>query len=196
MPDHSNTAPVKTDQAILRVMIESHLLDTLYARHKALKDALAEEFATGEKHDVKNDQGLKLGTLSKSAPNKRAVCTDESILLAEASVRGMEMVDSLPRPGTPEAVKIINFLHDHAPELLPDPTISKADGDAIAKEVLEQWQITGEVPAGWEIEDASAPRFTLRKGTSAPAKAAMAHLVGEVEGLLEVTAPREIEGGK
>lgn len=193
---HQNTPQVNNDHERLMVLLESVVIDTLYARHKERKNALAEQFEAGEKHDVKNAQGLKLGTVSKSSPNKKAVPTDESILIGAAAERGMELIDHLPREGTEEYVKAIDVLAEHAPELLPTPTVSKADVEEIAKGVLEQWQITGVEPIGWEIRDASAPRFSVTKprGNGAKtAKAAIAHIVGEVENILALEAPKKEE---
>lgn len=176
---------------MLRLMLEAHVLDVMYARHKALKDEVAAEFQPGDKSEIKNPQGLKLGSVSMSSPNKKAVCTDEAVLLAQAQDAGMELVDHLPHPDSAEYQQAIDVLLEHAPELLPDPTISREDTAELSKQVLEEWQITGRIPEGWEIKDSSEPRFTVRKGTSKQTKAAVAHLAGKIDGLLELDAPKE-----
>lgn len=170
------------------IAVEDHVLGILYERHKERKDRLAKDFTPGEKHDIKNEQGLKLGAASMSAPNKKAVCKDAAILTAMADERGMELVDHLPKPGTEEVERAIEVLTEHAPELLRTD-VSKQDSDEIAAQVLERWQVTGVVPMGWEIVDASTPRFSVTRARTAPAKAAMAHLAGQVDHILSIEAP-------
>ena len=177
------------------VMREACVLDQLYSLHKDRKDALARLFRPGEKHDVTNAQGLRMGSMSLSQPNKKAVCTDESILVGTAEAKGMELIDHLPAEGTPEYVEAIEVLREHAEHLLPPPTISRDDAAELASEALEQWQITGRAPLGWEITDASKPRFTVSKPRDAAGRAAMRHLIGQVHNILEIEQPKEQDNG-
>lgn len=170
------------------IAVENHVLGILYGRHQERKDRLAKGFVPGEKHDIKNEQGLKLGSATMSAPNKKAVCKDDAILAAMADERGMELADHLPKPGTEAAEQAIEVLMEHAPGLLVTD-VSKKDADEIAAWVLERWQITGKTPTGWEIVDASKPMFRVTKASTKPAKAAMAHLAGEVDNILAIEAP-------
>lgn len=170
----------------LMVMLEACVLDQLYAAHKKRKEALSHTFEPGEKHEVTNDQGLRMGSISKSQPNKKAVCVDPAILAGRATEKGMELIDHLPAEGTPEHVEAIDVLTKHASHLLPAPTVSKEDHAELAEEALEKWQITGKAPAGWEIRDASTPKFTVNKPRDKQGKAAIAHLVGQVHTILEI----------
>lgn len=192
MQEHDNTPTVDDAHERLMVVLEDAVLGKLYARHKERKEALASGFEPGEKHDVTNPQGVKLGSMSMSQPGKKAVCEDESILVGRATELGMELVDHLPAPGTPEHEEAIGVLLENAPHLLPTPTLSKADYEELAREALEQWQITGKAPLGWVIEDSSKPRFTVSKprGKNATvATAAVDHLVGQINNILAIEAP-------
>lgn len=180
--------PHDRGEELRMIAVEDHVLGILYGRHQERKERVAKGFTPGEKHDIKNEQGLKLGSASMSAPNKKAVCKDDAVLAAMAHERGMELVDDLPHPGTEAAAHAVEVLLEHAPELLVT-TVTDVDAKALADEVLERWQITGVTPMGWEIVDASKPTFRVAKARTAPAKAAMAHLAGQVDHILSIEAP-------
>lgn len=197
MPNQNITPTPQTESPDLRgpeimqrLLVEAAVLKRLHAAHKDLKDAVARQFTAGEKVTVKNAQGLALGSASMAAPNKKAVCDDQSILLAHADEKGMELVDTLPHPDTDKGQALIEFLLENAPDFL-ETSISTEDHKELAAGVLEQWQITGELPAGWEIRDASSPTFRLTPGRSKPAVAAVDHLVGQVDDLLAITSGKD-----
>ena len=175
---------LRSPEVIQRLVIEAALLKKMNAMHKDLKAEVQSALSPGESIKAKNAQALEIGSVSLSSPNNKAVCTDEAVLLAQAQDKGLELVDRLPANDTPEAVAIIDYLMEHAPHLLPDPTVSPSDVDALATEVLEGWQATGKKPAGWEIKPASEPRMTVTAGRSRVAKAAIDHLLGEVQEIL------------
>lgn len=179
----TNQPAVSRQEKLQRLLIEGAVLKELTALHNAFKAEVAAEFSPGDRAEVKNRQGLKMGSASMSLPNKAAVCNDRSVLLAMATEAGAEVYDTLPDPNSERGQLALKVLEEHAPELL-EPIVSKSDVDAVAKNVLEQWQITGELPAGWEIVDASKPRFTVTPGRTSVAKAAVNHLVGDVRGLI------------
>lgn len=170
--------------SVQRLVVEAALLKKLYAAHNDFKAEIAGALNPGESIKAKNGQALEIGSVSMSSPNNKAICTDESVMLAEAASRGMELIDRLPDNDTPEAVAIIDYLMEHAPHLLPAPSISKDDMNEIATDVLEQWQATGKKPTGWDIRPASEPRLTVTPGRSKVAKTAIDHIVGEVHSLL------------
>lgn len=193
MPHNQNTpTPTNTPEALQRLIIEAAVLKRLYAAHADYKQQVAKHFTPGDKRAVKNPQGLNIGSVSMSAPNKLAVCEDRQILLAEAKERGMEIIDALPATDSEAGQEAIAVLLEHAPHLLASD-VSKEDREEIAGTVLEHWQITGAIPTGWTIEDASAPRFSITPGRSKPAQAAIEHLVGEIETIL---TPKAITTGK
>ena len=189
MPDKHSNIPAKDANTLLRLAVEAHVLDVLYGRHQELKERVAGEFTPGERHEVKNAQGLKLGSVGMSSPNKKAVPTDEHVILAQAQDKGMDLIDDLPRSGTEAYQQAVDVLYEHAPHLLTT-TVAADDVKILAAEVLAQWQITGEVPAGWKITDASAPKFSLTKARTAQAKAAVAHLATQIEHTLSIEAPK------
>lgn len=194
MPHQDNTPakpPVNLDgeastgDKLIRLITEAAVLDTLYKRHKEFKDALAESFEPGDKRTIKNRQGLELGSASKTAPAPKAVPDDMNVILVQADAEGRELIDELPAPGTPEYDEVMDIVFKHAPHLLRT-SIGKDDADAMAKDALEHWQITGEVKPGWKITEGSRATFRLNKGRSKAAKAAVAHLVTKIDGLLEL----------
>ena len=171
-PEHANA---KYDLA-QRVILQAAILGKLYEVHKAEKKQLEKELQPGDKRTVTNEQGVKLGTASMSQPNKKAVCSDRATLLAMADEDGAEIIDALPPEGDPRHQEIIDLLFEIRPDLL-DSGVSKADEKHLADKVLEKWQITGELPAGWEITDASTARMTIRKGSDKVAKASIEHMI-------------------
>lgn len=174
-----------TGDKLIRLITEAALLDELYKRHKGFKEELAEEFEPGDKRTIKNRQGLELGSASKTAPAPKAVPDDMSVVLAQADTEGRELLDSLPEPGTPEYDEVMDLVFTHAPHLLRT-SIAKDDADVMAKDALEHWQVTGEVKPGWKITEGSKSTFRLNKGRSKAAKKAVAHLVDQFDGLLEL----------
>lgn len=173
-----------------RLLLQSAVLKQLNVIHGEFKNELAAELRPGDKHPVKNAQGLALGSVSMSAPGKKAVCTDKHVLLAEADERGMEIVDGLPDTTDPRHQEIIDLLFDLRPDLLESHVV-KDDAEKLAAEVLQNWQITGELPTGWEIKEASEPRLTVSPGRSTAAKAAIAFLVEKAGSVLEITDGKE-----
>lgn len=157
---------------------QAEVLKILNGLHDQAKKNVAKFFAAGDKKAVKNAQGVELGSVSMTSPNKRAVCTDDAILMAMADDRGMEIIDGLPTD--PEALQqCINIIYEHAPELLVQ-SISKEDRQELEGDVLRRWQVTGEVPTGWVIKDASTPRFTVAPARTALAKEALRYQVAPI----------------
>lgn len=185
-PEHANA---KYDLA-QRVILQAAILGKLYEVHKAEKKQLEKELHPGDKRTVTNEQGVKLGTASMSQPNKKAVCTDHSVLLAMADDHGLEIIDALPAPDDPRHQEIIDLLFEIRPDLL-DSSISRDDEKHLANHVLKEWQIKGDPAPGWEIKDSSAPRMTIRKGTDEVAKAAIEHMITSASNSLD-----EITDGK
>lgn len=181
-----------------RLIKQKFVLDMLYAVHKDETAALAAEYEAGDKAEIKNDNGVKIGTVSMSNPNKKAVPDDDSVLLGYAAEHGYEVVSALPANGTLEADKIVKLVEEAGREDLLIPTISEADEKAIREQVLKDWEFTGgkDLPLGWEIKDASTPRFTVAKGRGAKAKAAFEAEMKPIKDALAQSAFREIEEGK
>lgn len=186
-PDHVKANGLNLAQ---RVVLQSAVLGKLYEMHKEEKRELEKQLAPGDKRTVTNNQGVKLGTASMSQPNKKAVCTDPAVLLGMAEDYGLEIIDSLPDKEDPRSQKIIDLLFDDHKELF-DSDISKDDKKFLSDKILEEWQITGRLPVGWEIRDASAPRMSINKATDNIAKAAIDHMITRASNSLE-----EITDGK
>lgn len=181
-----------------RLIRQKLVLDMLYAIHKDETAALANEYEAGDKAEIKNDMGVKIGTVSMSNPNKKAVPDDDSVLLGYAVEHGHEVEDVLPADGTPEAHEIIGLVYAAGREDLLTPSVTAEVEKEICQEVLKNWEFTGgkELPLGWEIKDASTPKFTVRKGASAQAKAAFEAEMEPIRAALAESAFREIEEGK
>lgn len=190
MPTQDNTPDrVKANGLDLaqRVVLQSAVLGKLYAIHKEERRELEKQLAPGDKRTVANDQGVKLGTASMSQPNKKAVCTDHAVLMAMAEDHGLEVIDALPDPDDPRYLEIVDLLYEVRDDLLKC-SISREDEKHLADYVLKEWQITGYLPAGWEIKDASAPRMTIKKGEDDMAKASIDHMITRASNsLAEIT---------
>jgi len=194
MPTQNNTPDhVKANGLDLaqRVVLQSAVLGKLYEKHKEEKRELEKQLAPGDKRTVTNDQGVKLGTASMSQPNKKAVCTDPAVLLGMAEDYGLEITDSLPDKEDPRSQKIIDLLFEDHKELF-DSDISKEDKKFLSGKILEEWQITGRLPVGWEIRDASTSRMSINKATDNVAKAAIEHMITRASNsLAEITDGKE-----
>lgn len=182
-----------------RLIMQNYALGVLYSVHKEEKTELSHHFNPGEKADITNPQGVKIGSVSMSQPKKRAVPDDDSVLLGYAAEHGYDIEDHLPNPGTPEYNRVIDLIYNAGlqDELLT-PGVAPSDEDAIRSKVLEQWEYStdGEVPTGWRIENASEPKFTLTKGRTAAAKKALEAFTAPVRDALNMSEFRQIEEGK
>ena len=197
--NHPDThGQLSKNERAARLIKQKFVLDTLYAVHEDETAALAAEYESGDKAEIKNDNGVKIGTVSMSTPNKKAVPDDDSVLLGYAVEHGYEVEDMLPANGTPEAAELVKLAEAAGREDLLVPSVTAEVEKAICQEVLKNWEFTGgkELPLGWEIKDASNPRFTVAKGRSAQAKAAFEREMEPIKDALAQTAFREIEGGK
>lgn len=174
-----------------KLLLQSVVLRRLNGIHKEFKDSIVKELQPGDSRKVKNAQGLELGTVSMSSPNVKAVCTDNAILLAMANEQGSEIVDGLPAPRDERHQQIIDLLFEIGRTDLLESSVVKEDADAIAAKVLEEWQISGQLPTGWEIKEASSPRVTINSKRSNAARAAIDHLVKEAGAVLEITDGKE-----
>lgn len=192
MHEQSNIPALKSASTLQRVLLQAAVLKKLNGAHKEFKDQVALAFAPGEKVEITNAQSLKLGSASMSQPSKTAVCKDEAVMLAMADDRGMEIVDALPRNDSEKGQAAIDYLLEHAPHLL-DSSVTSDDAKTLATEVFESWQVTGELPLGWEIKEASDPQFSVTPGRTKPAVAAIDHLVAQITNLMDTQA---IEEGK
>lgn len=197
-PENGAVEPRHPDN-LRRLLMQDYALGVLYGIHKDEKARTAAAFNPGEKAEITNKQGVKVGSVSMSQPKKRAVPDDDSVLLGYAVEHGHEVEDRLPAPGTPEYNRVIDLIYTAGlqDELLT-PGVSKETADDIRAEVLEAWEFStdGEVPTGWTIRDASEPRFTLTKGRSAAAKKALEAFTAPVRDALDMPEFRQIEEGK
>lgn len=182
---------LRSEGALTRLILEQAIMGNLKKENEAFKSQVSKAFKPGESSKVKNAQGLDIGSVSKSAPNKKAVCNDQSIVLAMAIDKGYDIHDALPVPGSDKAAELVDYLFENAPQFL-ESSISAPDLKEMSDEVLENHMIKGELPAGWEIVEASSPSFRVTPGRSAAAKAAIEHLLTQVEGLLPAK-PKELE---
>ena len=197
--NHPDThGQLSKNERAARLIKQKFVLNMLYAVHEDETAALAAEYEPGEKAEIKNDNGVKIGTVSMSNPSKKAVPDDDSVLLGYATGHGYEVEDGLPAEGSKAAQEIIDLVYAAGREDLLTASVTAEVEKAICQEVLKNWEFTGgkELPLGWEIKDASNPRFTVAKGRSAQAKAAFEREMEPIKDALAQTAFREIEGGK
>lgn len=190
-----NVARKLRDQDTLRqLLMQDYALGQLYGIHKDLKADIAAQFEAGEKVEITNAQGVKLGSVSMSQPNKKAVADDNSVLLGYATEHGYEVEDVLPAYGTREYNEIVDLVYAAGrEEELLGVSVAPDVETAMGERVLKDWQITGELPTGWSIKDASQPRFTLSKGRTAQAKAALEHFTAPVREALNIPTFAAIE---
>ncbi|APT87418.1 hypothetical protein [Corynebacterium flavescens] len=183
-------APASERDPFEKVILQSAVLKKLNGIHKTFKEELAKQLTPGDKKTVKNAQGLEIGSFSVTAPGKKAVCTDPAVLLGMAEDAGAEIIDLLPHPSTEKAHELVTYLAENRPDLL-DFSISNEDEAEISGKVLEHWQVTGELPAGWEIKESSSPSIRVTPGRSKVAKAAIEALVQSAGEVLEITDGKE-----
>ncbi|MDK8898169.1 hypothetical protein QP999_09500 [Corynebacterium sp. MSK004] len=192
MHTHDNTTTPALETAerdpYEKVLLQAVVLRKLNGIHKEFKDSITRDMEPGDKRTVKNAQGLELGSVSKSAPGMKAVCTDSAVLLAMAEEQGREIVDGLPAPSDPRHEEIIRLLMELGRTDLLESAVVKEDADEIAAKVLEDWQISGQLPTGWEIKEASSPRVAINSKRSNAARAAIDHLVKEAGTVLALEA--------
>ena len=182
-------------QMLLRVLKQRYMLNLMWAIHNDDTARIAAGYEAGDKTEVKNEQGVKLGSVSMSNPSKKAVADDDSVLLGYAVEHGHEVEDFLPEPGTPEYNAVIDLVYASGREQeLLRPSVTSEVRKEIQAEVLEAWEITGETPTGWSIKDASNPRFTVTLGRTAKSKLAMEHAMKPIIDALPQTAFKELEG--
>lgn len=191
MHTHDNTPTPAPETAerdpYEKVLLQAVVLRKLNGIHKEFKDSITRDMEPGDKRTVKNAQGLELGSVSKSAPGMKAVCTDSAVLLAMAEEQGREIVDGLPSPSDPRHEEIIRLLMELGRTDLLESAVVKEDADEIAAKVLEDWQITGDLPAGWEIREASTSRMSITPKRTKAARAAIDRLVQSTGAILEIT---------
>lgn len=192
MHTHDNTTTPALETAerdpYEKVLLQAVVLRKLNGIHKEFKDSITRDMEPGDRRTVKNAQGLELGSVSKSAPGMKAVCTDGAVLLAMADEQGREIVDGLPSPSDPRHEEIIRLLMELGRTDLLESAVVKEDADEIAAKVLEDWQISGQLPTGWEIKEASSPRVAINSKRSNAARAAIDHLVKEAGTVLALEA--------
>ena len=187
--DDANQTPTNELSIEYRLALQKHVLDRLFAEHKELLESYKKQFAPGDKKTAQNPQGVNLASFSMSAPKKVAVCTDPAILAAMAEEKNMELVDVLPRDAD-RLQELLNHVYETRPDLL-DVSISKDDEKELSEKVFKDWLVTGELPAGWEIKEASSPSFRVTKARSEQAKAVIDHLFGQAADILEINPGKE-----
>lgn len=188
MPTQNNTnspAERNTHDDWQRLILQAVILPRLKDMYNQLKAELTRGMEPGDRRAIKNKQGVVYGSVSATNPSKKAVCTDSAVLLAMAEERGEEIIDALPAPGSEKAQQAIDFLFEFAPYLL-DSGVAPEVEKKISEDVLERWQIEGEVPAGWEIKDASRSTIRITAGRSAAAKTIINRMLDSVIDVLEL----------
>lgn len=193
---------LRSDENLFGVLVENAVLKRLNGIAKERREATAKAFEPGMKREIVNAQGVKMGSVSMSRPNKRVVPDDQSVLLGAAQDAGCELIERLPDNDTPEAVEIINIITEAGRDDLLTIGISNKEEEELVAKRTEQWGIDGKVPTGWHVEDASNPRFSVTPGRTKPAKAALDHVLSEVQsafglnftGELAADDRKEIEG--
>lgn len=187
--DDANQAQASELSIEYRLALQKHVLDRLFAEHKELLEDYKQQFKPGDKKTAQNPQGVQLASFSMSAPKKVAVCTDSSVLAAMAEEENMELVDVLPRDAD-RLQELLNHVYETRPDLL-DISISKEDEKELSEKVFKTWLVTGELPAGWEIKEASSPSFRVTKARNDQAKAVIDHLFGQAADILEINPGKE-----
>lgn len=197
MSNEKELERLRGDDNLLGVLIENAVLKRLNCLAKERRELTAKAFEPGMRREVVNGQGVKMGTVGMSRPNQRVVPDDPSVFLGAAIEDNLEVIEALPDNDTPEAVEIIDIITKAGREDLLVLTVSREDRELMIAERTEQWGIDGKVPTGWHVEEASTPRFTVTPGRTKPAKAALDHVLGEVQEAFGINISGQLpEGAK
>lgn len=172
-----------------KVSMEVAVSKALYAvakDHQNEVDALLEN---GQSIKVLNSRGVHIATVGKSNPQPKFVVADMAVVLPGAVDAGCEVVDLLPDDESSEAyAAAVEVLAEHAPHLLR-PVLPEHEEERLRDDVRTRWEVTGELPAGWEIQEARSGSTSVR--VSKVGKEMVAHLLEGTKSVLEIT-----EGGK
>lgn len=187
-----NNVELRSPGYLRNVLIRKYVLDELISYSKDMEAALNGALSSGEKIEVTNAQGVKLGSVSMSKPAPKAVPDSHEVAMGMAQDMGFEIIDTLPDPESDKGRELIDYLFENAPQFL-DMSISRDDAKTMQEKVLEDWQITGKTPLGWQIQH-PAGKLTvtkLRQGTKNGdiARKAVEHILSEMKApLLELEA--------
>lgn len=188
-PTEETTPDVLDPENLERALLQQAVIKKLKEIADDDKARIHHALANGEKRAVKNARGAELGSVYRTNPKPRFVIEDMAAVLPEAQDKGMEIIDLLPTdPGSPEYHEAAAILAEHAPELLHQQ-ITKADLDALTAEVKEQWEITGQLPAGWAIQEGKDGYTAMRPNTTG--KKVVEHMLSKTKDVLALT-----EGGQ
>ncbi|APT85337.1 hypothetical protein [Corynebacterium aquilae] len=138
-----------------RLVMQAAVLKAAKEIHDQEKKLLLEELEEGERVIAKNSEGVKLGTLSKTAPEPKAVVEDMAAVCATLTPDDFDY--SIPSRNMVQALAVIG---EHAPELLDfEPKahiLAEQERAALAAHKAGE-----ELPAGWGIHK-KAGYLTIR----------------------------------
>ena len=166
-----------------QVSMEVAVAKALYAYAKDRQSEIDSLLENGESRKVLNERGAHVSSISKSNPQPRFVIEDMAAVLPAAMDTGAEIIDCLPTDGTEAAQEAVEVLREHAPHLLR-PVLPEVEEERLRDDVKAGWEITGEVPAGWAVQEARPGVTSVR--VSKVGKAIVDRALGDMKGLLEL----------
>lgn len=188
---------------IADIVVEKAVLNQLYAEHKEKVDALKASMNAGESKKALNERGLQYGSISLAKKSPTAKIDDPSIVAAQADELGIELIDTIPAPGTDGHEEVVNYLAEYAPHLLGVPEIAnKEELKALADKAVETWQETGKAPLGWKVTEGGAGNLTINltkrpKQDSGPVHEVAKKLIESWRAVPQaIEQTKEIEGTK
>ena len=167
-----------------QVSMEVAVAKALYAYAKDRQSEIDTLLENGESRKVLNPRGAHVSTISKSNPQPRFVIEDMAAVLPAAMDAGAEIIDCLPTDGTEAAQEAVEVLREHAPHLLR-PVLPEVEEERLRDDVRARWEVTGELPAGWTIQEARPGTTSVR--VSKTGKEIVAHLLEGTKDVLELT---------
>lgn len=168
-----------------RAMLMSAVVKELNQQAKDAKGEIHHAMRNGERITVTNERGAEIGSVYRTNPKPRFVVEDMAAVLPAAEDEGREVIDLLPDDPNSEAYQeAVGVLLAHAPHLLRT-MVSDADLRDMAKQVEERWKITGELPAGWGIQEAKDGYTAMKPNDTG--KAIVRHMLGEAQDVLRLT---------
>jgi len=184
----------KKEQLLDRENLETVLLQQAVVKElKKIADdgkqALHAVLADGEKRVVLNERGAELGSIYRTSSKPAAKIVDINVVAAQADEQGEEIIYRLPALGTPEYERVVDLVLSHDPDLAV-VEIAPDGVKAMSEKVLADWEVTGNVPDGWEIVDGKAGYTATR--LSAVGKRVVAHLMEGNAKLLEEATLKEL----
>lgn len=168
-----------------RAMLMAAVVKELKQQAEDAKGEIHHALQNGESIKVTNTRGAEIGSVYRTNPKPKFVVEDMAAVLPVAMDEGREIIDLLPQdPGSVEYAQAVEVLQEHAPGLLRSH-VEGADLRDMAKQVEEDWKVTGNLPAGWAIQEARDGYTAMKPNETG--KKIVQNLLGETQVVLQLS---------